>query len=163
MERNGNAPICAMAAARRARALQKCRKLNTWVRQLVEEPFIHRCRTWVTGTNTWMNKYAHRALSRCLVKLVWRREERVRKCPSGIRYLAADYEESRLTRTKTGGYPQLSIGIALIIKCRLGGFWGAKRMAFVGLIPRGWARKCPCCDGRHQETLQHALLECSRW
>ena len=63
-----------------------------------------------------------RALSRCLVKLVWRREERVRKCPSGTRYLAADYEESRLTRTKTGGYPQLSIGIALIIKCRLGGF-----------------------------------------
>ena len=48
----GTPPICAMAAAQRARALQKCRKLNTWVRHLVEEPFIHRCRTWVTGTNT---------------------------------------------------------------------------------------------------------------
>jgi len=42
-------PICAMAAARRARAFGQCGQLRTWVRELVNQPLQSRQWTWSIG------------------------------------------------------------------------------------------------------------------
>jgi hypothetical protein len=50
-------PICASAAARRARALRKCPALKTWVGQLVLHPLKDTRWTWTTGGERWLNRY----------------------------------------------------------------------------------------------------------
>ena len=54
----GIPPICASAAARRARALQKAETVKTYVSTLVKTHFKHRCWTWATGTHRWLQRYA---------------------------------------------------------------------------------------------------------
>ena len=185
----GIPPICAQATARRARALQKARKLSTWVSTLVETPFKSRYWTWVTGTNRWMKRYGQsltgwlkekpkemamdngqgwkrlppKSLCRVMVEAVWRREERVTRSRSGDRYLNANFDLNPLTTAQAGGYPMLTRGLGLIVKCRVGGFWPASRLAKRGLIHTQYLTVCPCCKRQDPETLQHVLLDCPRW
>jgi len=50
-------PICALAAARRARAFGKCGLLRTWVRELVTQPLRSRNWTWSNGIPRWIKRF----------------------------------------------------------------------------------------------------------
>lgn len=182
-------PICASAAARRARALQKAASLRTVVARVVSTNFKSRCWTWSTGTHRWLNRYVHRlaahvpphqerisyvrgewkeaepkALSLQTEYLVWRREERIyRKAKTGQWYIKSNFDKMSLSGIRSAIYPRLAQGIAMIITCRVGGFWCAGRLARRGLIPDGWKRKCPCCKERVVEDLAHILFDCNNW
>lgn len=151
--------ICASAASKRARALQKCRKPNTWVKELTQRTLRVRRWAWVSRTGRWLNRYltqfardpnndlpekildnggwvdlSPKTLGHDIKTAVWRREDRCKWARFGVAYRAAGYERHSLTAITSGAFAQLSVGLTVIAKCRVGGFWPAQRLAKQGLI-----------------------------
>ncbi|CAB1120328.1 unnamed protein product [Ectocarpus sp. CCAP 1310/34] len=181
-------PICASAAARRARTMQKASKLKTWIASIMAQPYKHRKWTWGTGTGRWMNRYSHRLakatsddlpakmrrpggwikmnpqeLSRCITAVVWEREERVAWSKTADDYKQMHFETNPLAAARAAGHATLEEGLALIIRCRVGGFWGAGRLSRRGMIHPRYKRMCPCCKRRVEEDLAHVLFDCPTW
>jgi hypothetical protein len=59
----GLQPICAWAAARRARACNKVARVRTWIAALVPFPFRGRAWSWLSGTERWLQRYAERLIA----------------------------------------------------------------------------------------------------
>lgn len=185
-------PVCASAAARRARAIQKSYQLSTFITRVVRTPFKNQCKTWLTGGIWWMKRYLYgmarkypellhdvdpmvfrdvkqwrllgvTTLKRTVQKLVWRREEDAAVSAAGLRYIGSQFELNRLTSVRAVGCPVLARGIAMILRLRLEGWWTCSRLANVGLLPRRYQDYCPCCKVKVPETVQHVLLHCPRW
>lgn len=183
----GIAPICAYAAARRGRAWQKCSSSRTWMRQLVHGRFTSRCWTWLTGTQRWLTRYLRRyvqqmrhqvegaemvenwpamhgkMLARIIQGAVWEREERCKRCNAADIYIDGRYEQQQVYRIGGKHHPALNNGLNTIIRCRIGGFWTAQRMAIARLVARRYLRWCPCCRQPVPEDLYHILWVCARW
>ncbi|CAN0455222.1 unnamed protein product [Pylaiella littoralis] len=91
-------PICASAAARRARALQKASSMKTWVATMVNTPFKHRRWTWCTGTHRWMNRYIHRLASWIPDELP---DNRLSRSRTAAWYIASEFADNRLSSART--------------------------------------------------------------
>ncbi|CAN0507827.1 unnamed protein product, partial [Ectocarpus sp. 12 AP-2014] len=151
-------PICASAAARRARALQKAGSMRTTIATVVNSPFRSRRWTWSTGTQRWMNRYVHRLAAALPADQRTTSHKR-----AGQWYIKAQFERAKMSVAAAAEYPGLAHGIAILVQCRLGGFWGAGRLSRRGLVHPKWKRMCPCCKKRVPEDLAHVLLDCPRW
>ena len=185
-------PICASAAARRARALQKCRtELKTWVSVTAKNPMPDRKWTWVSGTIRWMNRYVRRlaqcqherdttpdmetllsqgwmalepkALKKVVTKLVWFREDRAGRCSTSRNYIKHRFEDQRVCDTAVVQSASINQGLGYILRGRVGGFWLGQRLARIGKITPRYLRVCPCCHTEVAETLEHLVLHCARW
>jgi hypothetical protein len=175
-------PLCALAAARRVRAYQKCASLKTWVRELVNHPYRSRSWTWVTGTTRWMNRYYKRlhstgarptqsawlelsptAAKRRVTKMIGAREESLRMSKTGKRYIEAEFDSQRVISIKMACPTVYNEGLMYIAQCRMNGRWWGERMARHKLIHARYLEICPCCSEYKPETLEHAFLECPRW
>lgn len=184
----GVAPVHAQAAARRARAINKFRHLQTWIAVLLEHPARQRRRTWVSGALQWMrrfhpdvlweNEYAvggategvpgRRAHARVLEQTWLRMEER------SSMWASRGYRRRRYSETVWAApgvvpawarraQPPLGFGLRALHRCRLGGVWTAQRLAQRGLLDEQYVSRCPCCGRGRAETLCHLLLSCPRW
>ncbi|PVU90628.1 hypothetical protein BB561_004801 [Smittium simulii] len=60
-------------------------------------------------------------------------------------------------------YPELKTHINYVFKIRNGTYWTARRYAKSGLIEKRFIEECPFCRNIAPETIEHMLLECSRW
>lgn len=185
----GIQPVCATAAGQRGRAYQKCKGLATWVQQLVTHD-AERSRkwTWASGTVKWINRYVAgfvkdkrsqapdsfktkggwkemgpEQLSGALVAAVWSREENRLPSKAGARYLKARFYRTPLNKVRGGVCPELTIGMAALIRCRMGTLWEAVSLAKIGRLPRKFLKWCPCCRTEVPETLEHLMLDCQRW
>ena len=182
----GVPPICALAAARRARAFRKSKGVKTWISELSNKPYQCRGWTWVTGTERWLKRYfipwaqkcnldafvdaagwdgiSPKVFASAVKQSIWAREEHQgNPCKSTRRYLAFDFSEHNLTLAKVPCGTNLNIGMTHIVKLRLNGIWWAKRLALTGMLPERFATECPCCGTSTPETVAHALLYCPRW
>ena len=129
--KTGVPSLAATTAGRRARAYQKTRTLNTWVRRLVDNPLKSRRLTWLSGTVRWMESNTHKLVSFLpkatripkgvrkkggwkklgakltnviVTKSVWAREERrLGKGKTARRYIKAKYAKHPLTGARHAG------------------------------------------------------------
>ncbi|CAN0437199.1 unnamed protein product, partial [Laminaria digitata] len=166
----GVPPLAATTAGRRARAYQKARKLNTWVRKLVDNPFKHVKKTWLSGTTRWMNANIHqlelgsKRTSAIVTKAVWAREERRLGTGATARlYTKAKYAKHPLTGAKHARWAELAPGLREIAKIRVGGARTAAWLARRGMIAAMYLDCCPCCGKEVTETWEHLMLRCPKW
>ena len=180
-------PICALAAGRRARGFQKYGKLRSWVSTMVQSPFPSQRWTWVSGSARWMSAYfvklavlqetedgdarhpkewvewEPKRLYRAVVDVVWGRENRTKP---GRGVTAVWYKEAKFQSIAHLPIPKGvddPTGLNLIVRLRVGGFWGTQGMAQAGLIPAVYKEKCLFCGRQDPETLAHFLLHCEQW
>ena len=179
-------PICARAAAWRARAYRKGFILKTWLAELVRRPFKSRCWTWCSGTARWINRFARphatepmaidgwREFSSERIKLwvqqcIVNREEGIRCAPGRATtdattwYEKAAFKRLSLTRARVGGGLKDQAGLALIVRCQLGGFPTAPLLVEWKRIPLRFATRCPFCGRHGAETLEHIVFVCVKW
>ena len=180
----GVRPICALAAARRARAYQKCRNLRTWASALTIHPYRARKWTWMSGTVRWLRRYLPRlhpsetlqetdawwdltpkGLKNATQGAVALREETlgIRRSKTAKRYTEADFDKKRVVSLRMACPAAFSVGLSYLVQCRVNGVWWGRRLAHAGLIHERYRSVCPCCQQQSPETMEHALLECSRW
>ncbi|PVU97267.1 hypothetical protein BB561_000672 [Smittium simulii] len=60
-------------------------------------------------------------------------------------------------------YPELKTHIKYVLKIRNGTYWTAQRYAKSGFIEKRFIEECPFCRNIAPETIEHMILECSRW
>ncbi|PVU90894.1 hypothetical protein BB561_004658, partial [Smittium simulii] len=60
-------------------------------------------------------------------------------------------------------YPELKTNNYYEFKIRNGTYWTARRYAKSGFIEKRFIEECPFCRNIAPETIEHMLLECSRW
>ena len=104
-----------------------------------------------------------KVLAGTITTLVWKRENKIRRSKTGDRYLEANYHKAPLTTAWLGADPNLALGFACIVRCRIGGLRMGSWLAIRGLISNEFRTRCPCCGTQVSETLSHALLSCPKW
>jgi len=175
-------PICASAAARRARAWKKCAGSRTWMGKMAVHRLVARKRTWWSGAKTWIARYVGRLteeagmdgawermepkdMAQHVQAVVWQREERRSQFrgQTAQRYLRYKMQDRPVYRVGGSHHPSMTLGLNTIVKCRIGGLWTASRLARHGLIDRRYMNVCPCCNRGSPEDLFHLLWECPRW
>lgn len=75
---------------------------------------------------------------------------------------AAGYEIRRQTALRATTSPTLAFGLTCIVKCRVGGFWSAEKLAWCKLAPERYLGECPCRKLSVAETLEHLMLTCHK-
>lgn len=182
------APLHVMAAARRARAVNKYIHLRTWVATLSRHRARLRRRTWLSGAVQWMRRFYRHLLyereyemfdgdervpgRRAYDWIMWHRWDQT-ECRRSMRasrvYLRHRYSLTSWSRPSAvavwarHAQPGLGQGLRNLLRCRLGCFWTAERLACRGLIEPRFRDECPCCGALVPEDLKHLLLSCPRW
>jgi len=171
----GIAPIHAIAAAARARAMAKYPSSRCLIGDLVRNaPTGMRKWTWVTGNRYWLRRQLPQALNehdsatraKLVLKQIWKRmvTHDVGSRASLRKYIECGFRETHQF-VKTGKfYHRTSRGMTWLARIRCGGFWSAHRLASIGLLPSDpWLRRCPCCLEELQfgESLEHMFLHCT--
>ncbi|PVU98120.1 hypothetical protein BB561_000108 [Smittium simulii] len=143
---------CFMAVAR-TRAFGKWANLRTWISDLIKYPFKHRCDTWVSGCTKWTKKY-NGNINKIKNTIETLNNRQKKNDKSQISKWIADTEAV---------YPELKKYINYVFKIRNGTYWTAQRYAKSGFIEKRFIEECPFCRNIAPETIEHMLLECSRW
>jgi hypothetical protein len=189
----GIAPICALAAGRRARAFRKCFQLKTHIGQIIKEPLRSRCWTWRTGTVRWINRYCRQYFARIAAGVgvdptdwtvlepiplrdlvqasITLREQSIRRehpdrttALATITYFQGGYGGYQaLTKGRVFCRPVDHRGIGLVLRCRIGSYPLAPLLVEVQRLPPYWRNKCPFCRRHVPETLHHLLFTCRSW
>ena len=186
----GIPPICAMAAARRARAIHKFSNLKTWIGILDHNDHKNKKRAWMAQSRAWLKQYCpdHAVIgldepgdttseekeNEKIVSVLdkrWSAYERTRKWQASWTYLDSGYIETtwaalkRIPVRDRSEQVRLGQGLRMISMCRIGGLWTTRKRAKRGLIARKYLKLCPCCGDKRGEgeTIEHLLLECKKW
>ncbi len=183
----GITPICASAASRRARALQKCFQLRTSVADVAKTGFTHRRWTWMTGTTRWLNRYVKpltelaggadfpvdgwaslqpHQISDLIKRVVWERENRAMKSHTGTWYVESCFRKQRVTVFKGahGTYSrEVLTGLRQMARARVGCFGTLIQRVKAQRLPEAFASQCPFCGEEEGEDLEHLLFDCRRW
>jgi hypothetical protein len=176
MSELGIEPIHVTASKRRARAFLKYRSMNSWISQMINNPARQRKRTWVSLTKAWMKGLHARDEDGVMVaepsselvctEMLKGIAEKMREKGSWGGKL---YQRWGLQRTNkwykvAWKYPQWSWGAIMLLRCRLNCYWDAAKLARAKIIDAAYGSMCPMCgDAGRAETVEHILLECSKW
>ena len=183
-------PVCAMAAARRARAIRKFPGLKTWIGTLGQYDHRSRKRAWMARSRVWLKQNCpddmtdgdddqeqsadnEQKMTRSVMNKRWTDCEKTVKwkVASGV-YLDSGFGETTWASIKDimicarAEQVRLGRGLCMLSQCRTNGFWTARKRSRAGLITnRKYKRTCPCCNirGEKGETVEHILIECQRW
>ncbi|PVU90868.1 hypothetical protein BB561_004673 [Smittium simulii] len=119
----------------------------------VSFPYKNRCDTWVSGCTRWIKKY----------------NGNINKIKNTIETLNNRIQKnhksqiSKLIAATEAVYPELKTHINYVFKIRNGTYWTAQRYTKSGFIEKRYIEECPFCRNIAPETIEHMLLECSRW
>jgi hypothetical protein len=91
------------------------------------------------------------------------RQTGYRSRPETTWYSDGEYQKTPLTRPNVAYSPVLNLGIALLIRARMGAITTVEVLLHMEKLPMGWVGRCPCCRAAIMEDIQHILLECSRF
>ncbi|PVU95652.1 hypothetical protein BB561_001674 [Smittium simulii] len=151
-------------AVARTRAFGKWASLRTWISDLIKYPYKHRCDTWVSGCARWPKKY-NGNINKIKNTIETLNNRQKKNDKSQISKWIADTEAG--TSCNCMGlelvYPELKTHINYVFKIRNGTYWTARRYAKSGFIEKRFIEECPFCRNIAPETIEHMLLECSRW
>jgi hypothetical protein len=182
------APVCALAAGRRARAYRKCFSLSTTIGAVIANPLRSRQWTWSSGTPRWISRHCAKYFNevghhgdtawetltphqlRDLVQASITYRERMLRSnparatgPATTRYYRLGYHNNPLTQARLFCHPRDHAGIAAVIRCRLGVFPLAPRLVEWRRLPDRYLTECPFCKRHQPETMLHLLVECRAW
>ncbi|PVU87440.1 hypothetical protein BB561_006329, partial [Smittium simulii] len=149
-------PVNTRASALRERAYYKWLTLNTWIADLIDNPFKNRLSTWITGT-----KNGTADLEQLEVMGVLEKAKDKSKISEWISN--NDIGFSRNLTDLELLYPEHSSGIQKIIKIRIGCFNTALKLAKSKTLAEEYLNKCPFCNKFEPETMGHYLFKCSKW
>jgi len=185
------APVCAMATAKRARAIKKFPGLKTWIGTLAK--YDHegksRKRAWIASSRMWMKKYypedeeiehegkeeeseeGKRSIKVSVVDKRLATYERTKKGEASWDYLDDGFGDTAWASLKSipvcdrPEQVRLGRGLCMLSLCRTGGLWTARKRAERRLIALKYMKLCPCCGvtGGEGENIEHLLMECQRW
>jgi len=186
----GLLPVCAITAARRARAYRKCFQLTTTIGEIIRRPIGGRKWTWSSGIPRWIQRHCvphalalhgedsnvdwrqmdPRTISTWVQASIQHREQQLRlKASHRHAYLARWYYEvgkfggSPLAKARTGVSPRDVRGVSLLIRARIGALRLAPSLVEAKKLPARYKTTCPCCQLPEPETLSHLLLTCPTW
>jgi exonuclease III len=184
-------PAHVSASCRRTRMVLKARNLRTYLRAVIEDPFVARKRTWYTGAWTWLKKRSEgpapengggdRArVARLRESMLgqWRQEDKT--------LARATFDRWRLGETTNawlllqGEMPEVAWAVSMILRIRWNGHaWQRTRTSDAGCgagnaqrgeDPSASARYglfigCMACgvEGAEEGSVEHYLLHCPRW
>jgi hypothetical protein len=187
------APICALAAGRRARAFRKCFQLKTHIGQIIQEPLRSRCWTWSNGTGRWINRFGKQFFARVAERVgvdptdwtvlepiplrdlvqasITLREQSIRQedpdrttMQATATYFEGGYGGYQcLTKGRVFCKPVEHRGIGLVLRCRIGSYPVVPLLVEVKRLPPYWRNKCPFCERHVPETLHHLFFTCRAW
>jgi hypothetical protein len=176
----GVAPVCAMAAARRARAINKFPGLKTWIGTLAQYDHKSGRRAWIASSRIWVKRYCggeedmedeEKRSKPSVVDMRWATYERTKKWEASWTYLDSGFGETvwaslkRIPVQHRSQQVQLGRGLCMLSLCRTRGLWTASKRAKRGIIGKKYKKECPCCGivGGDGETVEHLLMECRKW
>ncbi|PVU92977.1 hypothetical protein BB561_003526 [Smittium simulii] len=151
-------------AVARTRAFGKWANLRAWISDLIKCPYKNQCNTWVSGCARWIKKYNGniKKINNTIETL----NNRVRKNDKLQISKCIAATEAGISCNWMGlelVYPELKTHINYVFKIRNGTYWTARRYAKSGFIEKRFIEECPFCRNIAPETIEHILLECSRW
>lgn len=172
----GVAPVAAIVASQRARALKKFPTVKTVVSSLMTNR-TRATHTWATLTRTWLKKFGliEKGYDSRIAEqadLTWRK--RVRDCVvermvardrtlGNQQYVGSGYEDTRGYQSLALKYPALTIGFLWLARMRCSAVLTTVRAVKMGLIPREYLDRCPLCHLSVREDIAHILVRCERW
>ncbi|OLY78617.1 RNA-directed DNA polymerase from mobile element jockey [Smittium mucronatum] len=150
-------------AVARERAFYKWPTLKTWITDLIEYPMKSRLDTWVSGTRRWTKRFCDHSAPGETLKYLDRRTR-----ANEYSVISNWLKSSGIGRIRnvTGLeliFPENSKGIQEIIKIRTGLFRTAMKLAKSKIIDRKYLQLCPFCKNNVPESVEHLILECSKW
>lgn len=120
----------------------------------------------VVSSNVKLGKGAYRLV----MSLTWEHTERLAVWSAGKLYRDRGFSETSWAAVKaipSGARREqvaLGRGMRAVSLCRMGSFWTAKKLAKLDLVHSRYMTRCPCCDEVGDgETIEHILLQCSKW
>jgi hypothetical protein len=139
--------------------------------------------TWMTRGERWLKTYAHKATlmgpedkgrtpkhwAKALRMSLWERTEaqHAQHAKSTMTYREQLFGLSRKYISKGLKYPDVSRGIGLLCRLRIGGYMLASYLLMVGGVdPRRYKTRCVLCDrpfGDGQTEVEHLVLTCDKW
>jgi len=162
------APICAMAAERRARAIKIFPGLKTWIETLGQDNHTSRRQAWMASSSRWLKTLENRHQrvidgegdggdkeeggSSSVAGVRWAGYERTKQRDAASPYLDSKYGETMwasLKKIPVRNRPEqvrLGQGLRLLSLCRVGGLWTAVKRAKRGLIANKYLKICLCCE-----------------
>ncbi|PVU96642.1 hypothetical protein BB561_001040 [Smittium simulii] len=130
-------PVNTRASVLRERAYYRWPTLNTWIADLIDNPFKNRISTWITGTKKWVSRFGTTGSygsARKVLEIRARAKDKS-KISEWISKNAIGFSRN-LTDLKLL-YPEHSTDKYL--------------------------NKCPFCNKFEPETVEHYLIKCSKW
>ena len=167
----GIPPISALVAAAKTRALKKFPTLRTVIAVLIRAPPRGRLRSWVSGTTQWLMHYCRDAYlaedpgvaASIVKKYMWARFNVNAKSKRYVFYRDNGLEGSRRYLAVATHNPSIARGIYWLCRFRVGAVWLARRLATIRFIDQVYRTRCPFCNEEVVETVEHLLLQCTRW
>ncbi|PVU96527.1 hypothetical protein BB561_001116 [Smittium simulii] len=156
-------PVNTRASALRERAYYKWPTLNTWIADLIDNPFKNRLSTWITGTKKWISRFGTAGSYGSARKVLEIRARAKDKSKISEWISNNDIGFSRNLTDLELLYPEHSSGIQKIIKIRIGCFNTALKLAKSKTLAEEYLNKCPFCNKFEPETVEHYLYKCSKW
>ena len=170
-------PICAMAAARRARAIRKFPGLKTWIGTLGQYNHRNQRRAWMARSRVWLKQNGldgttdddddddqeqptdnEQKKSRSVINQRWTDYEQKAewKAASGV-YLDSGFAETTWASLKDimvcarAEQVRLGRGLCMLSQCRTNGFWTTRKRASMEFITnKKFKRTCHCCNIRSE-------------
>ncbi|PVU93350.1 hypothetical protein BB561_003319, partial [Smittium simulii] len=137
--------------------------LNTWIADLIDNPFKNRLSTWITGTKKWISRFGTARSYGSARKVLEIRARAKDKSKISEWISNNDIGFSRNLTDLELLYPEHSSGIQKIIKIRIGCFNTALKLAKSKTLAEDYLNKCPFCNKFEPETVEHYLFKCSKW
>ena len=186
----GTAPVCALAASRRARAYRKCFDLKTAIGTIIKQPLGIMNWTWTSGTSRWITRYCAKyfdAVTTDAGEVDWTqleagplrnlvrdsitlREQNIRVKPTRptssttALYFRSGYASNPLTKGRVYCRPTDNKGITIVLVCRIGAYPTAPQLVERKRLANRYKRQCPFCRAEGvPETLYHLLFICRAW
>lgn len=161
--------IARITAFRKHRAFIKWSSAKTYISVCIKQKARFRKATWVSGSERWLNSYAHSM-----------GDEPDRKCIKGIfedRLKNKDKSVHSLWLKQDCGvvkpnldwlsfmlrFPRLRRGAFALGQILIGIFPTGKSLANIGLIEEKFKKVCIFCDRDGEESIEHMLFVCSKW
>lgn len=166
-------PVVAVVNHLRVRSFRKYPSLATTIGSLCKAPFVHRRRTWISGTRMWMSRFATK-LGMSLAEFDRMALKEVKKRLGEWREKASPARGGKVFREneygKTAGYHRLALKnlawgrpLQLLGRARMGALLTASRAAGMKLIHPRFKSVCPFCCSEIPETVTHLLVGCDAW
>ena len=159
----------------RARAITKFSTVRTIISDLVKFPMSTKSRTWVSGSIRGLKsalKNTGTSPDSTPEDVCAALKKKLSTKAVGTQTGLVRYVECKFSLTKAflstfskhfTRFCAIEQGVVGLVSCRGGNLFTSYNRARAGFIPDEFLSTCPCCMRKHQESINHLFLSCSKW